>query len=99
MPGGGTPALAPIKAPGLVDADGPSYAFAGETANAARPAAKRRALLINLIGPPSGNVKRESLPILWSLQASSAKESAAGQTQDAYLFNEDCLAWTKRQFK
>jgi hypothetical protein len=52
MPGGGMPALAPMNEPGFVCQLPDSYAFAGENAKAATPAAAKRALKLNLMCPP-----------------------------------------------
>src|SRR5690349_3922112 len=52
MPGGGTPALAPMKAPDFVEASMASNAFAGERAKAAKPVAARRALILDFMSSP-----------------------------------------------
>src|SRR6202167_2202854 len=58
MPGGGTPALAPMKLPAFVMEPKPaSFAYAGENANAAIPAAASRALLFIFMYPPCGSLK------------------------------------------
>src|ERR1700727_502095 len=58
MPGGGTPALAPMKLPAFVMEPTPaSFAYAGENANAAIPAAASRALLFIFMYPPCGSLK------------------------------------------
>jgi hypothetical protein len=50
MPGGGTPADAPIRTPAFVCAAAPgSNACAGDQDSAAMPAAANRALLINFM--------------------------------------------------
>jgi len=52
MPGGGTPALAPMKTPGFdCHCTPPSKASGGENAKAAMPAAAKRALMFDFMCP------------------------------------------------
>src|ERR1700722_8275598 len=67
MPGGGTPALAPLNTPALDCAAAPgSNACAGDHDSANMPAAASRALLFNFICPPflPGNETSLACPFL-----------------------------------
>src|SRR5450755_3998120 len=63
MPGGGTPALAPMNAPGLVAMSPPSVAYAGENATAAIPADASRVLVFIIMYPPCGSLKMHCLSL------------------------------------